>query len=284
MKTEFLKYGLLLIAVIVANAVKAQDKTVAKTHSSYDIVNNKTPGKLKESVNSYSDGKDYRFTLINGKLSELFVDEVKIPADKYGDYADAIGKIREQIRKDKIQAEKDQVQARIDQKQAMRDQMQAKRDQQQAAKEQQQAKLDEEQAQKDQMQAKRDQEQAEKDQEQARIDQKQAEKDQEQAKLDQEQAGRDQAQAKIDEEQAREDQKLMAAMINDLVKDGIIANEKSLYSVSLDENGMTVNDKKQPDQVFARYKEKYKRFAGGNFTYENNQNGSTGIHMSRRKQ
>jgi hypothetical protein len=180
-----------------------------------------------------------------------------------------IDHIKEQIRLDKIQARKDQEQAR-------RDQVQARADQQQAMKDQAQARMDQAQALKEQAQARFDQDQASKDQVQARKDQEQALRDQEQAKLDQ-------AQALKDQEQAREDQRLMGELIADLVKDGIVPNEKGLYTVTINETEMTVNDKKQPDSVFAKYKEKYVRFANGSFTYSNDQNGDRGIRMSRHR-
>jgi colicin import membrane protein len=278
MKTKFFKYSvLLIIAITSATALKAQTSvsdTYSDKYNNYDITKRDASGRLRESVKSYSDGKEYKFDIINDKVVNLYVDGEKVPADKYALYDTEVRRVREQIRLDKIQARKDQEQALKDQAQARVDQAQAKRDQEQARKDQEQAVREQASAQQDEIQARKDQEQAVKDQARAKLDQEQAVKDQEQAV-------KDQVQAKIDEEQAREDQRLMKEMIGDLIKDGIVPNEKSLYLVTLNSTEMTVNDIKQPDAVFAKYKEKYKRFATGNFSYGVDSGNPRSIHMSR---
>jgi flagellar biosynthesis GTPase FlhF len=275
MKTNYIKGSIVLAAILaVTIGVKAQTSDSTRHKKGYydggynntDEISTTAEGKAEHIRTNWKDTY-YEFKIVNNKMTELYVEGDKIPAANWGKYSAVIADIREQVRKDRVQAKKDQQQANLDQIQAKKDQEQARRDQAQAKLEQEQAKRDQIQAGKDQEQAKRDQEQAERDQIQAKKDQEEANRDQEEAKRDQEQARLDQIQARKDQEEARKEQEMVKQMIADLVSDKIVPDAESLRDLTLNSDEMTVNGTKQPDAVFKKYKEKYKHFATGNFSY-----------------
>jgi hypothetical protein len=259
MKKINLKNTMLIGAMLFGTTAMAQTthkRTAYVDHGNNTYTYSTTNGVLKEYIKTDWDGTQYEIKTLGGKITELYVDDKKIAPVDYQKYSSAVSAIRRQIKEDRLQAQKDQQQSMRDQQQAKRDQEQAQRDQVQAGKEQVQA-------QRDQEQAKRDQEQAQRDQEQAKRDQQQAVRDQQDARRDQEQAQRDQIQAKHDQEEALEDQRQLKLMVNDLVSEGILSNEKALHSLRMNADEMIVNGKKMNDTVFNKYKQKYPRFANG---------------------
>lgn len=279
--------SMVFVAALCLNAsAQTQPKKAKHTIANYETNNfnnvDDKNGKLTGHVRSNSQGVEYEMRLVDDKLTELYVDDKKIPADQWGKYDDDVKALIKQVKIDLAQARKDQAQARLDQEQARKDQAQARLDQEQARRDQEQAGRDQEQARKDQAQARIDQEGARKDQEQARRDQEQAGRDQEQAKKDQAQARLDQIQARKDQEQAKEDQRLMRQMIADLVADKIVPDEKSVRNITINSTEMTVNGTKVSDAIFKKYKAKYARFSHYNFSFGyNNGDGFTGVHISK---
>jgi len=297
MQTPFVKYAACLLLSVTAYTSNAQTKTQATGYST-----STKDGKSHEEIATYIDGTAYKMETLNEKITALYVDGKLVPADQYGQYGTIISKIKEQLRLDKIQAKKDQekagkdqalaktdmerakkdqYQAKLDQERSMKDQVDAKIQAEKAGKDMHQAKLQQEHAMAEQAEAKLQAEKSQQDQQQAKMDAEQAKKDQEQAKLDQEQAMKDQAKSKLDQQQAEEDQKLLKNLLNDLVKEGIAADEKSIVSVVMSPAGLFVNDKKQSDELYTKYKDKYSRFANGNFSYSNSPNGNKTMRMHR---
>ena len=244
MQTKFMKYSFFLLLLATHAALAQQPSQRRRAAGNNYIISKDETGKNKETVNTVIGNTSYRLILVNDKLTELYVDDKLVPPDQYSRYEETVQKIKEQLRIDRIQAEKDQQRAMADQKKAGADQ-----------------------------------EQAMKDDTAAKLQQEKAEKDQRQAKLDQEQAMKDQAIAKIDEERAKEDQRLMKQLISDLVKDGIVSDEKSIQSIKMSSTELLVNDKKQPEDVYQKYKAKYPRFAIANFSYEGSAGGNKTMHM-----
>jgi uncharacterized protein YqgQ len=217
-----------LIVFLLSNTINAQltSEDFSERYNNYDIINNNTPGKVKETIHTFFAGNEYKFELFNGKLSELYVDEIRIDKEKYASYEAVINKIREQITKDKQETNWDQADAKLDQVQGL--------------------------------------------------------KDQGQPKDDQIQVHYDQPVSKLDREKANADPDMMSSMIADLIKDGIVPDQKSLFSVTLSSIVMTVNDKKQSNSIYERYKEKYRTWAASDFSYGGSQQSYNGIHFRRR--
>ena len=198
----------------------------------------------------YSDGNHYRIKMRNDKLVELFVDDQKIPEADFRKYDSIIKKIREQIKKDLEQAEIDRQQAGKDRQEAELDRKQADEDRKQADEDRKQAEEDRERSDEDRKQSIADRKQAEEDREQAEEDRKQSIEDRKQADVDREQA-------KLDKKRAEEDKALVKSLVADLIASNIIKSEKELSSLVLKEGDLLVNDKKQPDAIYQKFKIKY---------------------------
>jgi colicin import membrane protein len=268
MKTNYMKCSLwLMAALFTVMTAKAQTSASGKTaynareYNSYDRIHNEN-GKQVELIQSNMDDNVYKMELINGKMTELYVDGVKIAAGNWDKYSDAIAAIREQIRKNKEQALRNEEQARLNQ-------IQDKKNEEQAVRNEEQARLNQVQEKKNADQAVRNEEQARLNEIQEKKNQDQVARNEEQATKNQEQARLNEIQAKKNEAQAAENERLMKKMIEDLVSDKIIPDANSLHELTMNDDEMTVNGVKQPDDVFKKYREKYRNFSKGSFSYHN---------------
>lgn len=231
-----------------------------------------------QTVITYKNDALYHIRMVDDKVIDLSIDGRKIPADSFYVYENLTRKLATQIKADKAQAkldkeqaEKDQLQARRDQEQAEKDEIQAKKDQMQADEDRQQAKRDAEQAERDKLEAEKDHEgameakqqaeqdrqQADRDRAQADRDRAQADRDREQSERDRKQAVEDRIQAAKDRKQAAEDRAMTERLINEVIKEGLVPDRKSLRSLTLDEDGFIINGRQQSEELHKKFREKF---------------------------
>lgn len=172
MKTQFLKNSILLVTSVVCITFSFAQKNGRLKYSSsaHSDSNNYLNVNDDSSVNpvqthiNYKNGQEmYNIEMSADKVTELYVNDKRIPADSFYVYNGIIDTIKEQIKKDKAQAEDDRKQASLDMQQAEKDKIQATTDRAHAEEQRKQAEKDREQANKDQAQAQTDRKQAEED-------------------------------------------------------------------------------------------------------------------------
>ena len=275
MKTNYIRASIwLLMAMFAALTTKAQtidsDRNASSNsrYSSYDRIRNEG-GKKVENITFTWDDKAYKATLVNDKLTELYVDGEKIPAANWSKYNDAIAAIKEQIAKNREQAKKNREQARLNEIQAGRNREQARLNEIQEKKNEQQAVKNREQDRLNEIQAQRNREQAGRNEEQARLNNAQQEKNQEQAVKNQEQARLNEIQAQKNEEQAEANERFIKEITADLIADKIIPDSNSLKELKFNSDEMIVNGVKQSAEMHQKYIQKYSRFVKDRFNFSN---------------
>lgn len=278
MKSTFFKHRVLLMTSMLCITLSFGQKNsqLKQTSSirSYDdryINIQESVGNQGESIINYKNGQErYTIRMLNDKVSELYINDKKIPADSIYLYKEEIDKINEQIKKDRARAEEDRKQAGLDRKQAEKDRAQAQEDRKQAEKDREQAEKDRAQAEKERVRYKADQGQYELNKKQAEKDREQAEKDRQQAEKDRQQALKDRAQAELDRKQAEEDRAIVKSLIAELVKQNIVSDEKSVTSVRLNNDEFYVNGKKQSEELHTKFKAAFLKKRGYSISFKHN--------------
>jgi hypothetical protein len=275
MQTKYFNLAISGLAILtgIATAYGQQNPDPARPPRAFSIHNSYMHVETDSSVNppqtviTYREKQAYAIRTVDDKIVELSVNGRKIPSDSFYVYDAMVRRIEVQIRQDRLQAEQDSKQAVKDEEQARRDEEQARSDERQAEQDAQAAARDAEQAARDQVQsmkedvaqatrdaeeAKRDAEESKRDAEQAKRDAEEARLDAIQARRDEAQAVKDRAQARIDAKHAAEDQAKIKSLISELIKEGVVPDEKSLYSLEVSDTDLIVNGKKQTEEMRKR--------------------------------
>lgn len=266
------KYFWLMGMLLAATTVSAQTKKPAKTAYDDDRRNNydrirTVDGKKVENIQMNHSDKMYKAEFVNEKLTELYVDGERVPQADWTKHSGAIAAIRTQMAINKEQAKANAKEAERNREQGRANLEQEKRNAEQAVRNEMQAKKNAEQQARNAEQVKRNAEQNEVNKQQAKINAEQAVRNEMQAKRNREQERGNIEQAKKNAEQALANERFMKEFTEDLVSDKIIPDKNSLREFRLDNEGMTVNGVKQPDELYKKYKEKYSKQSSGGFTY-----------------
>jgi len=242
MKKKIFNRALLCFAAtLLLTSGNAQKKEqAAKKNPSNAEVTIKTEGNIVTDGNivNYKEGDhNYSFIIKGDKITDLYVDNKKIPDSDYPKYKSAINTILLQIKKDKEQAQLDMMQANQYQKQA---------------------KLDMEEAQ-------LSKQKAEQDMQQAKIEKQKAEQNQQIAMKDMEKA-------KLDKLTAEEDQKLLNSLLGEIVNEKIVSNEDAISSIILNSSEFIVNGIKQSNSLHQKFKTKYLKDSNSQLNFQNTNN------------
>ena len=231
---------------------------------------------VEETIIADYNGIIYKIIKVNKAITKLYVDGEIISNEKISNYQGVIGKIDEQVERMRAEQEirnKEQEQRNVEQ--AKRNKEQELRNAEQAVKNKEQEQRNAEQAIRNKEQERMNAEQAKRDKAQEQRNADQAMRNKEQERIDAEQAIRDKAQEQRDLEQAirnkeQEQRNLVfKSIIDDLLRENIIKDSKSLRSFTLNTEVMIVNGERQPSEVHERFKKKYLKSPADQYNYQN---------------
>jgi beta-lactamase regulating signal transducer with metallopeptidase domain len=233
-----------------------------------------------EGVSTYNvhvDGKQYEIVKKNGKIISLDVDGKEIPASDYGKYESEIEKIESRIKEEHEKAEKERAKAElmrseadVHRKEAEKLRFEAEQSRIEADKHRQHAKTLQVEAEQNRVNAEQMRKQADVMREQAEQLRKEADKLRVQADKNREEA---EVMRKNAEKTRAEFEKKQAALIDELIKQGVIKDTKNL-SYLLSDTELIVNGVKQPAELQKNMSAKYLTDTGAEMVY--NYKGRTG--------
>jgi bla regulator protein BlaR1 len=251
----------------------------------------------KETIIAMAGDTVYRIIKMNNAITELYINNEIIRPNEISEYDDIIRKVngeldrmkaeqeirnkeqearnadqlirnKEQERRNKEQEIRNADQLVRNKDQETRNAEQLIRNKEQEARNADQLIRNKEQEKKDAEQLIRNSQQDQRNADQEIRNREQGERDAEQLVRNKEQEKRDAEQVIRNAEQERRNAELKK-FIDELVKDNIIKDVKSLRSLILNKDEMIVNGEKQPAEVHEKFKNKYLESPDSQFSYQN---------------
>ncbi|MET0465456.1 MAG: hypothetical protein ABW007_20015 [Chitinophagaceae bacterium] len=275
MKHQSLIIAALALALTVHNTdVHAQNKQT-EVQSVYSY-NGKT------TINATEDGQKFEIEMEGKKIVQLHVDGKKIREEDFSKYESTIKKIEERIEKERAKAEKARAEAAIHREEAEKHRAEAEVHRKEASaareaaeKDRNRAAVQRQEAETQRRQAEQHRTHAERQREEAQAQRAVADRHRAEAEVHRNEAEKHRAEAEVHRAAAAEERRKFDTMIDELVTDKLIPSRKELRSVVFDNNELLINDVKQPDAVYKKYKEKYLKNTTGRITFRNDDGSRT---------
>ncbi len=228
-------------------------------------------GKTYTTIN----GKKYIITIKNNQVTELNIDDQKIPAEKIGEYKTITDQILKQMKIEMAKSEKAMAESEIEMAKSEKAMAEseiemAKSEKAMAESEIEMAKSEKAMAESEIEMAKSEKAMAESEIEMAKSEKAMAEAEKEMAKsakameqAEKEMAKSEKAMAESEKEMAKSEKAmeqsriLQEKIIENFISENIIKNKKELYSYKLSADELIVNGIKQPEAIHKKFKDKY---------------------------
>jgi len=242
MKKSIFNRAILCLAttlLLISSQAQNKEQTAKRNPTKSEVTINTEDYDITDgNIVNYKEGEhNYSFRIKGDKITDLFVDDKKIPVNEYPKHTSTINKILIQIKKDKEQAQLDMMKAQQNQKQAKMDM--------------EEAQLSKQKAEQDALMAKMEKQKAEQDRQRAM---------------------KDQERANLDKAKAEEDRKILNGLLSEIVSEKIVSNEDDIATITLNSTVFIVNGKKQSASLHQKFKIKYLKDANSELNYQNSNN------------
>lgn len=258
MKIKIMLASAILATLVASVEVKAQNNNERRSGiTSLNVNSNEDEfGKGESEIQFTQDGHKYQLKMNGRVMEELTVDGVKIPKENFSKYEPVINNMLKHLEEDMKEAKKHRAEAEEHRKHAEADRQLAEKHRKEAEKHREEVEVHRKEAEEHRAVANKHREEAE-------VHRKEAARHREEAAKHREEA-------EVHRKQAEEHRKLMEEMIDEIIKEKIVASRDDLRSVELSADEFSVNGKKQSNDLHQKFKKKFLKGNGKlEFEYSN---------------